>query len=348
MKILIFGTGELDCAAANCGIALRAMGHAVRHFDPDQHPSYLAAARRTWTGRKVLNRFLEVANAYSRTWQTALLREVDAFGPDLVLVIPISVVPPNVIRDLKRRTSARVAGWFQDHVVNFGRHEFLLADYDGLFFKDRYIVERLRDYAGLTNIHYLPESCEPTLHRPLPLSPADHERFDCDLMIYGSAYAYRARLVEGLLDHDLKYYTFNPGRWLAHPLRKKWQGFGVYYDEKVKAVLAAKVVINTAHFGEVHSVNARLFEVAGIGGFQVADAPGVAEFFAPGKEVVTFKGPSELRDVVEHYVRHPDERRVIAERARVRAHAEHTYRHRLMQLIDVLHRQPIGAPAGIG
>lgn len=336
MKVLIFGTGELDCAAANCGRALRAMGHEVRHFDSDQHPALLAAARRSWTGKKLVNRLLEISGTYAQTWESALLREAQAFGPDLIVVIPISVVPPRAIRGLKRVTSARVAGWFQDHVVNFGRHEFLLADYDGLFFKDRYIVERLRDYAGLKNIHYLPESCERSIHRPMPLTKEDIRRFGTDLMLYGSAYAYRARLLEGVLDREIKYYTFHPGRWLDHPLVSKWQGFGVYFDDKVRAVLAAKIVLNTAHFGEVSSVNARTFEVAGIGGFQVVDAPGVAEFFEPGREVVTFRGPRELREVIDHYITRPEERSEIAKRAMFRAHRDHTYEQRLGELMRVV------------
>ena len=39
---------------------------------------------------------------------------------------------------------ARVAFWFPDHVANLDRQLMLLAPYDGIFFKEPHVVERLR------------------------------------------------------------------------------------------------------------------------------------------------------------------------------------------------------------
>ena len=336
MKVLIFGTGTLDCAAANCGVALRAMGHDVRHFDPDAHPSYLAPLRRSWTTAKVVNRLLGFAVDYAKLWEQAFVREAAEFGPDLVLIIPISLPSPAAIRAVKERTGAKIAGWFQDHVVNFLSHDFLLADYDGLFFKDPYIIERLRDFCGIENVHFLPESCEPQIHHSLPVSDADRIKFGCDLMVYGNLYVYRARLLEHLMHRDIRFYAWHPGRWIDHPFASKWQGQPIFFDDKIKAVLSAKIIVNTSHFGEIHSTHARMFEVAGIGGFQVADAPGAADYFEPGTEIVTFKGPKELNEVIAHYLHRPEERRAIAARAQERADREHTYARRLTKLIETV------------
>lgn len=336
MRVLILGSGSLDCATANCGRTLTAMGHDVRYFDPDEHPTYLAGLRRTWTGRKLVNRVIEVIADYTRLWIDSFLREAEDFDPALVLVIPIYWLQPSAIRTLRARTRAKLAGWFQDHVVNFGPHTFLLAEYDGLFFKDPYIVERLRDGAGLANVHFLPESCEPSIHHALPMTADDHRKFGCDLMLYGNLYAYRARLVEAVIDHDIRFYGAHPGRWLDHPLRAKWQGHPIFFDEKIRAVLGAKIVLNTSHFGEIRSANARTFEVAGIGGFQVADAPGIADYFTPGVEIATFRGPGELREVVNHYLARPEERHAMAARSRLRAHREHTYEQRLGKLMETV------------
>lgn len=339
MKVLIVGSGELDCAAANCGVALRSMGCEVRHFDPEHHPRFLARIRRSWQARFVMNSALTVLLGHSAALFSAdLVRTARDWQPDLVLVIPITVVPAHVVAGIRRVCKAKIAGWFQDSFVNFGRHEFVLADYDGLFFKDPYIVERLREWGGMDHVHYLPEACEPARHRPLPLTDADIREYGCDLAFYGNLYPYRLQLMEGLwgLPRDLRLYGAKPAPWLCHPLLSRWQGREVYFDEKVKSVLAAKIVVNTSHFGEVRSINARTFEVAGIGGFQVADAPAIAEFFEPGREIVTFRGPKELRQVVEHYLERPDERQEIAARGRERAHREHTYAARLSVLLRVL------------
>jgi spore maturation protein CgeB len=342
MKVHIFGSDSHDTAAANCGLALRGMGHEIRHFDSDEHPSYLAPLRRSIEAKRITNRLLDLVPRNSRFWESAFLRDAESFGPDLILVLPIYALRPSVVREVKRRTGARIAAWYQDHVVNMGQHEYLLAEYDGLFFKDPYIVERLRDYGGFENVHFLPEACEPRRHHPLALSEEDERRYRCDLLTYGNLYPYRARLLESLLDRDLHFYGALPR--LVHPVSKLWRGRPIFSDDKIKAVLGAKIIVNSSHFGEVFSVNARVFEVAGIGGFQVADAPGVADYFTPGREIVTFKGPRQLREVIDHYLARPDERREIAARGCQRAHREHTYEKRLRRMFEVLRLAQRAAP----
>jgi spore maturation protein CgeB len=135
---------------------------------------------------------------------------------------------------------------------------------------------------------------------------------------------------------DLRIYGAGASRLNGHPLRSKWQGKIIFHDEKIKAVLAAKIVVNSSHFGEIQSANARTFEVAGIGGFQVADAPGLANYFRPGEEIVQFNGPKSLRESVAYYLNRPEERGAMAARAQARAHKEHTYEQRLKRLLRVV------------
>ena len=77
-------------------------------------------------------------------------------------------------------------------------------------------------------------------------------------------------------------------------------------------------------------VNPRTFEICACGGFQLADASAPVErFFEPGVELVTFGSIDEARDKARYFLRHDAERAAIAERGRLRAHAEHTYDQRL-------------------
>ena len=91
------------------------------------------------------------------------------------------------------------------------------------------------------------------------------------------------------------------------------------------------------HYGEIQGVNCRLFEAAGCGAFQIADwKPGLAELFEPEREIVTFRTRDELKEKVDYYLAHAEERREIADRAYRRAHREHTYEIRLRKMFDVL------------
>jgi len=291
--------------------------------------------RRTWEARRMFDRLVAWTGVLPSSWEPALYDAAERFDPDLILVIPLNALHPSMIARLRRDTRAQIVGWFQDHIATFGTHRFLLADYDALFFKDRHIVERLRDFAGMTTAHYLPEACEPSRHHPVRLTRADLEAYGCDLMTYGNLYPYRARLLEGVAD-QLRLYGERPAPWMTHRLRNAWAGRAVHDDEKIKAVLAAKIVINTSHFGEVKSANARAFEVAGISGFQVTDSPGIGEYFVPGEEIIVFKGPKMLSEVIDHYRSRSEQRELIAQRGHERAYRDHTYDVRFKEMFRIL------------
>jgi spore maturation protein CgeB len=311
------------------------MGHQVEGFNPQEYPRALAAVARTERGYRLARRVL--TPFFGDRWPfpaSALVRKVREVNPDMILIIALYEVSPEVIQSIKRVSRAKIVGWFQDHVVNFGRHRFLLADYDALCFKDPFIVEKLRDYAGLDHVYYLPEAFEPSCCYPLEITDDDRARYGCDVATYGNVYPYRSVLLRHLSDMDFRLYGHRPPLAADDPLLKSWYGSFVFGEEKIRAVLSAKVVLNSSHFGEVRSVNARLFEVAGIGGFQVTDAPGTAEFFEPDREIAVFRGPRQMREVIEYYLQHEDERHSMARRAHERAMREHTLDRRLQRLIE--------------
>src|SRR5262245_18064693 len=114
MRILIFGNGTLDCADANCGLALRAMGHEVEYFDPEGHPRVLAPLRRGWASRRAINRILSLVPDAERLWRREFLDAAAAFSPALILIIDLNRIPADLVREAKERTGAKVVGWFQD------------------------------------------------------------------------------------------------------------------------------------------------------------------------------------------------------------------------------------------
>jgi spore maturation protein CgeB len=150
-------------------------------------------------------------------------------------------------------------------------------------------------------------------------------------------YYYRARLLETFVDYDLKIWGKSYPPWLSSPLRAIYQDEYVAEEEKAKAFNAAKIVLNTMHYGEIEGVNCRLFEAAGCGAFQIADwKPSLPELFEPEREVVTFRTRRELKAKVDYYLARPAERREIADRAYARAHRDHTYEVRLERMFEIL------------
>jgi spore maturation protein CgeB len=226
--------------------------------------------------------------------------------------------------------------WYPDNLVNLGRQYLLVSDLDAWFFKDPYMVRIFRDKLAL-KAFYLPEACNSLWHRRVELSAADHRKYDCDLGTVSNMYYYRAKSLENFLNHDMKIWGKSYPSWLSSPLRPVYQDEYVAGKEKAKALNAAKIVLNTMHYGEIEGVNCRLFEAAGCGAFQIADwKPALPDLFEPEKEIVTFRTQKDLKEKVDYYLAHPKQRREIADRAYARAHREHTYEVRIRKMLDAL------------
>ena len=263
-----------------------------------------------------------------------LLKRAREFGPDLVLATT-GEVPPQVIAALKGEGAA-TAAWFTDSVANLGRHYLLAAPYDCLFFKEPYMVSLFRDKLE-KNTYYLPEACNPRWHRPVELGEAERAYFGCDLSLAGNMYYYRALMLEHLLDYRVKIWGLSYPRWLDSPTRAVFMRQYVAREEKAKAFRAAAINVNSYHPTEITGVNCRTFEVAGCGGFQIAELrPELANLFEIDREIVTFHTLRELKEKVAYYLVHEEERQEIALRSQRRAHRDHTYELRLRSLLKAV------------
>jgi spore maturation protein CgeB len=340
MRILISGRIYPDSFARNIAVAAEGMGHTVEAVDPA-----LVRRRLGYAGWILTDYLAKALPGFERHQQRRLVRRCEAFQPDLVLITH-GTPDPEIIRQVRKVTGAKLAAWYPDSLANLGRQYLLASDFDAWFFKDPYMVDMFRAKLGL-NAYYLPEACNPRWHRRLQLSDDDRRRYGCDLTSACSLYYYRARMLEIFDGYDLKLWGAGLPFWLDSPLRACYPSHYVAEMEKSKAFGAAKIVVNTMHLGEIDGVNCRLFEAAGCGAFQIADwKPALPELFEPEREIVTFRTRDELREKVDYYLARPEERRAIADRAYARAHREHTYEIRLLRILE-----PLGltrTPPGLG
>lgn len=342
MKILVIGRQFPDSFARNISETFRDMGYDVFTYQESQLFPRLRPVR-SLGGDRVLR---EIESLLIRGFpkmeervHRPLLRLVTKIKPDFVLNTYNSI-PPWVIDAIKDISGAKVALWFPDHLANFGRQYILTSSYDALFFKEPYIVRILKDKLELP-AYYLPECCNPKWHHRIELSPQEQRRYGCDLAIAGNMYPWRDKILSQFVEYDLRIWGDNFPHWLNSPLRGKFQNHFVAELEKAKAFNAAKIVINTIHYAEIEGVNCRLFEAAGCGAFQITDwKECLPELFCPGEEIITYRTRRELKELVDYYLAHPEEREKIAIASYERAHRDHTYRNRLNKMLEVLHFVP--------
>jgi spore maturation protein CgeB len=311
---------------------------SLRHLGCEVHPFNRHGARSGPMGvfgraaGKLVN---SIVREPERLQEGRLLRELREFAPSLVMVLLGSQVSPKTVELIRKITRAPVVCWCQDQMTTLGRQYLLGAGYDAVFVKDRYMQDLFSRMIKSTKFHYLAEACNPRVHRPIPLTAADHAHYGCDVMLAGSIYYYRQEILQNLTRLDVKLWGFRPD-WMVDRLPGQFKGRYVHGDDKVRATLAARICLNTLHYAEVDSLNCRAFEIAGCGGFQLVTSVAVVpEHFKADEEIVVFRNIEELTEKVRHYLQHPEAASAIAERGRLRAHRDHTYEHRLRDILTI-------------
>jgi spore maturation protein CgeB len=85
-------------------------------------------------------------------------------------------------------------------------------------------------------------------------------------------------------------------------------------------------------------VNPRTFELAACGAFQLCDDRKLLpELFEVGEEIITFSSLEDMREKMEHYLAHPEERKAVCERARARVIRDHSYGRRIEQMLSMIY-----------
>ena len=97
---------------------------------------------------------------------------------------------------------------------------------------------------------------------------------------------------------------------------------------------ASTINLNATSLQMKTGLNQRVFDAPACGAFLLTDyRRQIERLFDPGREVVCYRGAGELADMVRYYLDHERERAALAQAARRRVLAEHTYQHRLTELI---------------
>lgn len=324
MRIGVVGRLEADMFAANIIDAVRDTGHVAVPLGPVRAYHRLKISQ----GLAELS-VLALPRLEQRT-QRRIVREAARAACELVISTDARLTPESVVA--LRHEGARVALWFPDHPANLGRAIMLVAPYDGLFFHEPHLVDRLRATLDLPAF-YLPQGCNPRHHRPAV--PAGTEPY---LVIAGNMYPSRVRLLERLMAKGIPVRAYGAGipSWIGDsPVRRIHAGYPVFTEEKARVFRSAAGVLNNLHPGEVEGVNLRLFEAAGCGAAVLSEfRPAIPSLFAVGEEVLTFRDFDELVEQASRLLHEPGLTAKLGDAAARRAHGEHTIGHRLTTILE--------------
>ena len=324
MRVGVIGPVGLERFAENISDGLQRMGH---------QPVKLGPARFRSRGRFTTHAVGLVRQALPSVEERVQQRIARA-ALDAACELVINVEPtlmPGVVTQLKRG-GVRTAYWSPDPVTSLGRSLMLLAPYDGLFFKEPHLVERLRATTDLP-VHYLPEACNPRWHRPAGMAGTD----PC-LVVVGNMYPSRLRLLERLMAKGipLKVYGASFPRWIGDtPLRAAHAGRSVFREDKARIYRSAGAVLNTMSPAEIAGVNGRLFHAAGSGAAVLTEyRAALPELFDLGTEVLAYHDFDDLVDQAGGILAEPGLSQRLGNAAAERAHRDHVHERRLAVILE--------------
>ncbi len=122
----------------------------------------------------------------------------------------------------------------------------------------------------------------------------------------------------------------------AGPLRACYGGRRLVYGPELASLYAsAKINVNIFHVQCAHAPNPRVYDVLACGGFLLtSDAPGLADEFEDGRDLVVFRSRDDLLEKASYYLARPHERKAIAAQGQKRALASCGYHDRMQILLS--------------
>ncbi len=318
-RVLLIGSFD-DAVHAHTALrrrALQRLGCAVGTLN-------LTSPRRWWS------RFRRVS--LRERLEQAIAQSV----PGIVLVIEGRQLEPELVAELKRHTRALWLNWFCDGRRSVETVRSIAPAYDRVFVAGSEVVAALRE-PGQPPARYLAPACDPSMHRPM----RSRDQFRANVVFAGTATPHRERLLSELVEFGLA--VWGPG-WRKTKLRDYCRGEMLDHVDYIRAYAGASVALNL-QWGESSGptldpgCNRRLFELAAIGVPQVAeDRPDLHLHFQEGSEVLVSRGIPDFKALITEALHDRGWAEQVAAGARQRALAEHTYMHRMAEMLTAMQK----------
>ncbi len=267
----------------------------------------------------------------SRWMGEVLLRQIDAFRPDVVHVSSMDLLAPALIREIRSRCRC-VVGQIAARLAT----ERALAGYDLIVSSLPNFVDRFRS-AG-AEAEWLPLAFEPSV-----LEAVGPRELKVPVTFVGSLFDVhraRARTIEAIgarklievWTADQSMLRVSPGgRIRIHP--------AVWGIEMYRVLASSRLTVNvhgrTEDVAPMDANNLRLYEATGMGALLVTDRMrNLGQLFEVGREVVDYADPNECAEVVAYYLEHPTEASTIAQAGQARTLRDHTWRDRMAREVE--------------
>ena len=125
----------------------------------------------------------------------------------------------------------------------------------------------------------------------------------------------------------------------SSPIRSS-HGGEVWGLDMYRALARSRITLNRhINVAENNANNMRLYEATGVGTLLLTDLKdNLSDLFEVGREVLAYSSKEEAAEMVSHFIARPAEAQKIAAAGQARTLKEHTYFHRMQELVPLLKR----------
>ena len=319
--------------------ALETLGHRVSRIDHSKHHDSYAAFGSYRDARHCHMMQSRFADVLSLSTVSHLAED----PPDLVLAIAQAPITLALLEHLRKKKFL-TAMWFMENYRHLTYWQQLAAGYDFWFVIQQGECHEAFRRAGARHVRYLPMAADPAVHKPYVLADVEREEYGADVSFVGAGYPNRRALLPRWLSNEWRFKLWG-NEWegaedLAPVLQREGNRIDTETCMKVFNATAVNLNLHSCSGDRLDSeadfVNPRTFELAACGAFQLTDDRSLLPDLFSEQEVVRFRHSDEVPELIRTWLKDSSGRRNMADAARRRVLNQHTYVHRMKDLLTTI------------
>ena len=280
------------------------------------------------TFERIKNKFLGTINKSLKEIVIAqtLEQKLLDFMPNTIIITDLFYLSDPSIKTLERyKKNNKIAHWIGDSFDERLLHTKQLID--DFYFTDSLLLKNAKDM-GISNSHFLPLAFNPeTFKKP------KREKRKNDLLFIGAWSENREKIIRGI---STPITVIGKGWGRIHDSQHHVTNRNIANKEVAKLYQQHACVLNIINSNNIsHGLNMRCFEAPACGALLITDnVKDLPKSYKPD-ELVTYSSPQELSTLYSKLCSNPKTIEQISKNGNQRAKSEHTYMHRIKEIIKI-------------
>ncbi len=254
-----------------------------------------------------------------------IIKKIEEIDPDVIITLW------SKSKLIKVKSDAKIIYWAINDPMDIYDNLDFAKDCDIVFTQSSGSVQIYKDHG--VKAEWLPMACNPRIHYKEDVA------LERDLVYVANYVPDRKigyeRLLYPILNSDLNLEVYGVG-WP----KKSWYK-GVANWDKLRYIYSSSKIALNIHREEARlcnlSVNMRVFEVLGCGGFLINDNfSGFDELLKSKKGIIVARDSNEIIELIQYYLENQDERQKIAQSGQEEVYKYHTYSHRMEKMLNAI------------